>query len=62
MAHTNGNTDAKRWEAYALKLLWAFMGVLSLLFWDMRRDMIEVRRVHYKHLGLIAQVDMMFVQ
>ena len=50
---------ARRWEAYALKILWAFLGVLSILFWDMRREITEIRRVQDQNVGLTKQLEVM---
>lgn len=57
--HNGNGHAARRWERYTLSLLSAILGLLSILFWDMKNELMQVRRVQDQRTGLVNQVEKM---
>lgn len=56
---SRNGASAARWERYALSLLSAILALLSFLFWDMRDEITQVRRVQDQRTVLVGQFETM---
>ena len=57
--HTNGNGKGLPWQQWFVGLLSIFFGVLSFLFWDIRREVSDLRRMVDRTAHLTEEVDNM---